>query len=127
MRKGMGYWVSQIRGIFKAKFRKNLGRRPFLARNNLVIRYLSRFYLYETIPTDILSLLRCQFHQHFTRAFFVRIFCQSQNVTRKSCRNAICTKNSYVKMLMKLTIGVNFTNILRTALTLVDPKSVKRY
>ncbi len=27
-----------------------------------------------------------QFHQHFTRAFFVRIFCQSQNVTRKAAK-----------------------------------------
>ncbi len=26
-----------------------------------------------------------------------------ENVTRKSCRNAVHTKNSYVKMLMKLT------------------------
>ncbi len=53
------------------------------------------------------SLLLCytwgQFHQHFSRAFFVRIFCQSQNVTRKSCRNEVRTKNSYVKTLMKLT------------------------
>jgi len=46
---------------------------------------------------------RCQFHQHFTRAFFVQIFCQSQNVTRKSCQNDVRTKNLYVKMLMKLT------------------------
>jgi len=44
-----------------------------------------------------------QFHQHFSRAFFVRIFCQSQNVTRKSCRNDIRMKNSYVKMLIELT------------------------
>jgi len=29
------------------------------------------------------------------------------------------------RMLMKLTPGVNFTNILRTAFMLVDPKSVK--
>ncbi len=46
---------------------------------------------------------RCQFHQHFTRAFFIRIFCLSQNVTRKSCQNNVRTKNSYVKTLMKLT------------------------
>ncbi len=44
-----------------------------------------------------------QFHQHFTRAFFIQIFCQSQNVTRKSCQNNVCTKNSYKKTLMKLT------------------------
>ncbi len=46
-----------------------------------------------------------QFHQRFSRAFFVRIFCQSQNVTRKSCGNNIRTNNSYVKTLMKLTPG----------------------
>jgi len=31
------------------------------------------------------------------------------------------------KMLVKLTPGVNFINVLRTAFTLVGPKSVKRY
>jgi len=44
-----------------------------------------------------------QFHQHFMRAFFVQIFRQSQNVTRKSCQNDVRTKNSYLKTLMKLT------------------------
>jgi len=44
-----------------------------------------------------------QFHQRLTREFFVRIFRQSQNVTRKSCQNDVHTKNTYVKMLMKLT------------------------
>jgi len=37
---------------------------------------------------------RCQFHQHFRRAFFVRKFVQSQNVTRKKafvCK--ICAYN----------------------------------
>jgi hypothetical protein len=46
-----------------------------------------------------------QFHQRFSSTFFIPIFCQSQNVTRKSCRNDICTKNFYVKTLMKLTPG----------------------
>ncbi len=45
----------------------------------------------------------CQFHQDFMSAFFVQKFIQSQNVSRKSCRNDIHTKNSYVKTLMKLT------------------------
>ncbi len=55
-----------------------------------------------------------QFHKHFTYEFFVRISPQSQNVTRKSCWNDVRTKNSSVKTLMKLTPGVNSTNILRT-------------
>ncbi len=38
-----------------------------------------------------------QFHQQFMREFFVQIFCQSQNVTRKSCQNDVRTKNLYVK------------------------------
>ncbi len=44
-----------------------------------------------------------QFHLCFLRAFFVQIYCQSQNVPRKSCRNNVRTKNSYIKTLMKLT------------------------
>ncbi len=30
------------------------------------------------------------------------------------------------RTLMKLSLGVNFTNVLRAAFTLVDPKSVKK-
>ena len=40
---------------------------------------------------------RCQFHQCFTCKFFVQISLQSQNVTRKSCQNDFCMKNSRVK------------------------------
>ena len=46
-----------------------------------------------------------QFHHHFWRAFFVQFFCQSKNITRKSCQNDVHIKNSYVKTLMKLTTG----------------------
>jgi len=31
----------------------------------------------------------CQFHQRFTRKFFIRIIRQSQNVTRKSCQKRL--------------------------------------
>jgi len=58
-------------------------------------------------------------------AFFVQIFHQSQNVTRKSCQNDVRTKNLYVKMLMKMTPGVDFANILFEAFMHADPKSVK--
>ncbi len=44
-------------------------------------------YLGETDPL-------CRFHQRFTPAFFVRIFSQSQNVTRKSRQNDVHSKNS---------------------------------
>ncbi len=56
--------------------------------------------------------IRCQFHQRFMCALFLQIFCQSQNVTRKSCQNDVCTKNLYVKTLMKLTPGVTITHIV---------------
>ncbi len=38
-----------------------------------------------------------------------------------TCANAACI------MLVKLTPGLNFTNVLSTAFTLADPESVKRY
>jgi hypothetical protein len=69
----------------------------------------------------------CQFHQHFcppfmseqyeklflpsisltffARVFCTNFFCQSQNITRKSCWNYCRMKNSYLKTLMKLTLG----------------------
>jgi hypothetical protein len=48
------------------------------------------------------------FHHNFTRTFFVQIFCQSQNLIRKSCWNDLRTKNLYVKTLMKLTPSFTF-------------------
>ncbi len=59
-----------------------------------------------------------QFHQLFIRTFFVQIFCNSQNVTRKSSQNNVSAKNSYAKMLMKLTPGVYYINILQAAFSL---------
>jgi len=38
-----------------------------------------------------------------------------------ACLKAAC------RMLMKMTPGLNFTNILRAAFTLLDPKSEKKY
>ncbi len=51
----------------------------------------------------VVSGKQSQFHQHYTCAFFVRKFVQSQNVSSKSCQNDVRTINSYVKTLMKLT------------------------
>jgi len=83
-------------------------RRIFcLVRCYLVTQQTS--FVSEQILTETLSFVPfgpiCsrQFHQRFTRAFFVWIFCQSQNLTRKSCRNDIRTKNLYIKTLIKLT------------------------
>jgi len=69
--------------------------------NNVVVFFY--WYLIITNPYFVLFLLhitsesRCQFHQRFTRKFFVRISPQSLNITRKSCQNYICTKNSRIK------------------------------
>jgi len=49
------------------------------------------------------SWSRSHFHQNYARAFFVWIFRQSQNATRKSCQNDLRTKKFVRKMLMKLT------------------------
>jgi len=59
--------------------------------------------------------------------FYERIFCTN------FWRQAKCYKRkrrSYEKfvllMLMKLTVGVNFANVLRAAFTLADPESAKK-
>ncbi len=60
--------------------------------------------IFPLIDNILLELFtRWRFHQRFTCAFFVRLFCQSQNVTRKRCQNNVYTKKLYLKMLMKLT------------------------
>jgi len=64
-------------------------------------------------PLEVVSW--SQFHQHFTQKVFVqKYFAQLSLVTFQLCNfwrqniGAKCT----LKMLMKLTIGVNFINIL---------------
>ncbi len=54
-------------------------------------------------------LTRCQFHQHFPRAFFVR----KSFLAAFSSYVLPLAKNSYEKIACKmLTVGVNFINIL---------------
>jgi len=48
---------------------------------------------------------RCQFHQRFTRKFFVQISPQSQNVTREKLPKQCLYEKFVRKMLMKLTAG----------------------
>jgi len=45
-------------------------------------------------------------------AFFVQIFWQRQNVTRKSCQKRLSYKKSAQKTLMKLTPVQTFTNMI---------------
>jgi hypothetical protein len=49
------------------------------------------------------------------------------NATREKLPKRLTYKKGKHKMLMNLTPGVNFTNVLCAAFTLVDPESVKRY
>ncbi len=54
---------------------------------------------------------RCQFHQHFTYKFFVRMsFCQLFLVTFWLWQKSLFKKHVR-QMLMKLTVGVNFIDI----------------
>ncbi len=65
---------------------------------------------------------RCQFHQRFTREFFIQIFPQSQNVTREKLRKRCLYKKFVRKMLIKLKVGLTLasnTNLLDEGLTLL--------
>ncbi len=69
---------------------------------------------------------RCQFHQRF----YVRIF-RTKVVSAAFSRYVLAlNKLSYEKrasiMLMKLTAGVNFTNVSKAAFAHTDPKSTKK-
>jgi len=48
-------------------------------------------------------VFRCQFHQHFTRKFFIQKFVQSQTLSREELLKRLLYKNCVRKMLMKLT------------------------
>jgi hypothetical protein len=79
---------------------------------------------FDRKPIDGISCVTYrQFHQNFMNANV--IFCQ--NVTRKKLPKILAYKKGVQKMLMKLTSGVNFINILQAAFVPIDPKSVKRY
>jgi len=79
----------------------------------------------------------CPFHQFSSYSasnfinvlcahFLYAIFCKSQNVTRKSCRNDVRMKNLYVKTLMKLTAGQTFVSFEHTRRSMGFGKSSKR-
>ncbi len=72
-----------------------------------------------------------QFHQHFRCAFFANILLPKNSKPKwtreKLCEALLYEKHAY-KMLMKLTPGVNFTNMLMYSFfTRADPKSIKRW
>jgi len=51
---------------------------------------------------------------------------QSQTVIREKLRKAPSYKKGMCKMIVKLTTGVNFINVLHAAFTHPDPKSAKK-
>jgi hypothetical protein len=61
----------------------------------------------------------------FLQALFAPKKLQSQNVTREKLFEALLYKKFSSKMLMKLTPGADFTNILHKAFTLT--KKCKKY
>jgi len=63
------------------------------------------------------QLLRTQIPKAQKRQSSCQFFVLSGSESQKAAHN----------MLMKLTPGVNFINILQTAFTLADPKSAKRH
>jgi len=75
-------------------------------------------------PTVLLSS-RSQFHQHFTCAFFVQKFVQSQTLSREKLLNLLSYEKCVHKPLMKLTPCLNFIYILHEAFTSADPKSIQ--
>jgi len=59
---------------------------------------------------------RCQFYQRKTREFFVRMSFLNVCVTRKKLPKRHLYEKFVRRMLMKLTTGVNTTNILQAAI-----------
>jgi len=72
------------------------------------------------------SSIRCQFHQHFTCSFFVRTSFRQIFYSYIWLGTKISYKKRARLTLMKLTPGVNFINILRTAFLCADLKSAKK-
>jgi len=74
-------------------------------------------------------VIRGRFHQHFTRSFYMQ---RSQKRNKDwwlhcifELLGSVWVKAAH-KMLVKSTPGLNFINVLLTAFTLPDPKSIKK-
>jgi len=72
-----------------------------------------------------------QFHQHFTSSLISNILLtkkfQSQTVSSEKLCKTILYKKAGQKILVKLTLGVHFTNIIQAVFTLADPKSTQSH
>jgi len=112
-------WISNELG-------KNV-RPQFLQGSKAFLLKSSKAWNKETILFKVPLDYCGQFHQHFMWEFFVRKCFGQLHVTKEKLPKRLLYKKSAHKMLMKLTPGLNFINILCTAFTLADPESVKRY
>jgi len=87
--------------------------------------YFSPSYLWKCcisrLWVDFINILHTNFlyERYFGSFFYI-------HVTREKLPKWHLYKKFVRKMLMKLTIGVNFTNVLQAALSGTDPKSAKR-
>ncbi len=71
-----------------------------------------------------------QFQQHFTSRFLANIHLTKNtqpNCKERKAAQKLLYKKAARKMLVELTPWLNYINVLHTAFTLTDPKSVKRY
>ena len=64
-----------------------------------------------------------QFHQQFMSSFFVRMLNVTYNLRTKKLQITLLYEKAAHIMLVKLTPGVNFTNILRAAFA---PKFIRQ-
>jgi len=66
-------------------------------------------------PPSNLEKISPTFYEQFLSQYFCAKKLQSQNVTREKMRNLLQYEKFASKMLIKLTSGGNFTNILHAA------------
>jgi len=98
-----------------------LFRPSSLARHHSNKRWLLTFSSFSS--SALVFFTRCQFHPHFMSKFFIWKFVQIQILSREKLLKRLSYEKFVRIMLMKLTPGLYFTNILWAAFMCVDPKS----
>jgi len=84
-----------------------------------LLLFTERPFLSSLLPT------RCQLHQHFTCPFFIVQLLSNYSLALQFFWWKKIGPKAAREMLMKLTTGVNFINILCIAFMRADPKSAK--
>jgi hypothetical protein len=104
-----------------------LFKKKFLFTNTMFSESIT---LWESLSSfSILTWAR--FHQCYTSSLYAcsSLMCKKRESSLQ-CRLALLgptSAKSVLNTLVKLTPGLNFINVLCTAFTLIDPKSVKRH